>query len=83
MVGINSTEWVELPLPRSQKHVNTELLTTDEVADRYRVTPKTVRRWASVGAPYLKLPGGLRFEPEPLRAWLLAQALRQASSGGR
>ncbi len=54
-----------------------KLLTTEDVADHYQVTPQTVRRWAASGAPTLKLPGALRFEPQALRGWLLAQAVRE------
>ena len=42
---------------------DTELLTTSEVADRYRVTTTTVRRWVAAGdLEAIRLPGKrLRF----------------------
>lgn len=60
-----------------------ELMTTEEVARHYQVAPQTVRRWAASGAPAVKLPGALRFEPEALRGWLLDQSLRETPIGRR
>lgn len=60
-----------------------EMMTTDEVAEHYQVTPQTVRRWAAAGAPTFKLPGALRFDPDDLRAWLLDQSVREAPAGRR
>ena len=40
---------------------DTELLTCTEVADMFRVDPKTVSRWARQGRlPHFRTPGGHR-----------------------
>lgn len=48
-----------------------DLLTTAQVADRFRVTPSTVARWAKDGKlAVVRTPGGtLRFRPEDVEAF--------------
>lgn len=60
--------------------LDVELLTTAEVAELLRVTPRTVREWAKTG----KLPGAvfltgraLRFRKDAIEA-----ALQAAAAGG-
>lgn len=51
---------------------DTGLLTPEEVAQVFRVDPKTVTRWANAGKlPALRTPGGhRRFRAEDVRALL-------------
>lgn len=50
------------------------LLTPREVADRFRVDPKTVSRWAASGLlPFIKTPGGHRRYREQLVDELAAE----------
>jgi excisionase family DNA binding protein len=53
-------------------HHNDRLLTSAEVADLYRVDPKTVMRWAAAGRiPSVLTPGGhRRFRASVIRALL-------------
>jgi excisionase family DNA binding protein len=49
---------------------NTNLLTTREVAQHYRVTRTTVFSWVrDHNCPVIRLPGGYRFDPLALAAW--------------
>ncbi len=59
----------------------TELLTAEELAERLRVRPDTVRGWARRGLiPKVQLsPKVIRFDP---RAVVEAMTRRQASEGG-
>lgn len=52
------------------------LLTPGEVADKFRVTPKTVRRWAASGRlTSVRTPGGhRRFWESDVRAVLAGEA---------
>lgn len=58
--------------------MDADLLTTAEVAARFRVTPAAVTRWARLGyIPAIKLPGGrgrLRFRAVDVAAFLDGQA---------
>ena len=47
------------------------LWTTDEVADFFRVSIKTVFNLRKTGLPYLQLGGAVRFDPQEVRAYLL------------
>jgi excisionase family DNA binding protein len=48
------------------------LLTTEEVADRLRVNPCTVRRWRpdDVGPKFLKVGNIYRYPADELEAWI-------------
>lgn len=47
------------------------LLTTEQVAERLAVDPRTVRRWAlDKVLPAIDLGSVYRFEPEAIEAWL-------------
>jgi len=47
--------------------VATDLLLTDEVAERYGVTTKTVRRWCKLGY----LPGARKLAPDRRAPWVI------------
>jgi excisionase family DNA binding protein len=56
--------------------VSGRLLTTREVADRYRIKPETVLRWVETrGLPVVRLTSrALRYEEDALIAWELEHA---------
>lgn len=58
---------------------DSSLLTAQELAERLRVEPNTIRRWARAGLiPVLRLPRvGLRFEYAQVRAQLRSAAANQ------
>lgn len=60
------------------------LLTSSEVADLFRVDPKSVARWARTGAmDAIRLPGGgLRFRESVVAAALANPAAVLKASGG-
>jgi len=48
-----------------------ELLTASEVAAKFSVSPKSVRRWATEGGlPHYRLFGTLRFAEAEVAEWL-------------
>lgn len=57
------------------------LLTTEEVADHFRVNPSTVRRWRldGVGPRYIKVGSVYRYPEAALAEWLTAQLGEEAS----
>jgi excisionase family DNA binding protein len=56
------------PTATSARGVPTKMLRTNEVAALFRVSPKTVTRWAKEGKlPYQKTLGGHRRYPEEVR----------------
>jgi hypothetical protein len=52
-----------------------ELLTPEELADRWKINRRTLDNWRSarIGPPYVKLGGRVRYDPEQCDAWALAQ----------
>lgn len=47
-----------------------KLLTPEEVAERFRLKPKTLYNWvADKKIPHLKIGGRLRFDEAALEAW--------------
>lgn len=50
-------------------HDPQRLRTTSEIADHFKVHPCTVRRWAALGAPVVRLPGRLRLRLEDIELW--------------
>lgn len=53
------------------------LLTTNDVAKRFRVHPASVRRWVTEGhlKPTIKTPGGvMRFSEEDIETFIIEQA---------
>jgi excisionase family DNA binding protein len=54
-----------------------QLLTTEEVANRLRVNPCTVRRWRldDVGPKFLKVGNIYRYPADELEAWI-AESVR-------
>jgi excisionase family DNA binding protein len=67
------------PGPAGQAAAGERLLTRDEVADLYRVDPKTVTRWAGQGwPPAVKTPGRRwRFRESGVRRELGLPAAQQ------
>jgi excisionase family DNA binding protein len=57
-------------------------LTARELAERLRISPAAVLRWAARGdVPSFKFPGGaVRFDPAAIDAWLAGRA-RGAGEG--
>ncbi|MEK9505189.1 helix-turn-helix domain-containing protein [Gaopeijia maritima] len=51
-----------------------ELMTVDEVADLFRVSPSTIRRWIGKGLPHLKVNQTLRFQREDVIDWAEGRA---------
>lgn len=51
------------------------LLTTEEVAEHFRVNPSTVRRWRldGVGPRYIKVGSVYRYPEAALAEWLVSQ----------
>jgi len=48
-----------------------ELLTVEEVADRLKVLPITIRRWLARGEiTGFKTPAGWRFEEKDIQSWI-------------
>ena len=50
-----------------------QLLTTEELAERLRVNPSTIRRWRldDVGPPYLRVGTIYRYPVNALEAWIV------------
>ena len=47
------------------------MLTAKEVADLFKITPDTVRKWARTGAlPGVILEGVLRFDPKDVKKFI-------------
>lgn len=61
-----------------------DLLTSEELAQRLRLRPSTVKRWAQEGIiPSLRLSGKVvRFDPEEVERALRSRATADAGSGG-
>lgn len=59
-----------------------QLLTIKEVAERCKVTYRTVQRWMEAGdIVFIKLPGGdLRMKPEHLDNWLEYRTVNKGKS---
>ena len=57
-----------------------QLLTTEELAERMRVNPSTVRRWRldDVGPPYLRVGTVYRYPIGAVEAWI-AESVRGSS----
>ena len=48
-----------------------EILTVNEVAEKLKVSPWTIRAWRSIGyIPYFKLRGVIRFRMSEIEKWL-------------
>ena len=63
------------PQSRRNVHVDSVLLTTTEVAERFRVDTATVRRWVIKGqlTPAVRTPGGhMRFNEDDINAFKAA-----------
>lgn len=49
-----------------------KLLTTTELATRWRITEQTVRKWRvdGKGPPFLRIEGTIRYDEDAIREWL-------------
>jgi excisionase family DNA binding protein len=53
-------------------------MTTNEVAERFATSTRTVRRYVAAGElPAIRLRGGLRFEPQDVAAFIAAARTRR------
>ena len=59
-----------------------ELMTTDEVAEHFRVNPSTVRRWRldGVGPRFVKIGSVYRYPRELLSEWIAARVGERVAS---
>ena len=59
-----------------------ELMTTDEVAEYFRVNPSTVRRWRldGVGPRFVKIGSVYRYPRELLDLWVSARVAQSEAS---
>lgn len=62
------SETADSPVPPAAS----ELLTTEEVAARLKVSPKTLSKWRTrgTGPPYFKVGRCVRYQWEAVQAWL-------------
>ncbi len=58
------------------KHMDLNLLTMEEVAEKLKVAPRTVYGWVCKGMPVMKIGGVLRFDPEEVMAWMKQKRTR-------
>lgn len=58
------------------------LLTTEEVAERFRVHPSTVRRWRldDVGPRYIRIGNIYRYPEDSLEVWMRARTRQSLAS---
>ncbi len=59
-----------------------ELMTTEEVAEYFRVNPSTVRRWRldGVGPRFVKIGSVYRYPRELLNLWVSARVAESEAS---
>ncbi|MDT8901833.1 helix-turn-helix transcriptional regulator [Anaeroselena agilis] len=48
-------------------------LTSDELAERLKVTRKTIDRWRKDGLPYIKVGRLVRFEWSKVESWIMSR----------
>ncbi len=68
------------------KRVGDILLTTEEVAERLRVSRRTLEKWRTVGGgpPFIKLNRrAVRYQEEAVEAWKRSRARMSTSDPGR
>ena len=62
------------------------LLTLEEMAEKSKVTTRTIHNWILGGMPVMKIGGVLRFDPEEVMAWMKQKRTRgrnkSAQNGG-
>ena len=55
----------------TQVSVSDDLLTVNEVAEKLKISPHTVRYWVQERkVPFMKIGKRLRFDPQELAQWL-------------
>jgi excisionase family DNA binding protein len=55
-----------------------QLLTIKDIADRAKVTTRTVQRWQQKGLiAFIKLPQGIRFREEHFENWLNRKTVKE------
>ena len=61
--------------------METRLLSTDEAAERWGLSPRSLEKWRLVGGgpPYRKLGRLVRYHPSDLDSWLELQRRRSTS----
>lgn len=52
------------------------LLTLEEVAEKFKVTSRTIYNWIDRGMPVMKIGGVIRFDTEEIRAWMKQKRTR-------
>lgn len=52
------------------------LLTLEEIAERFKVTSRTIYNWIDGGMPVMKIGGVIRFDPEEVTAWMKQKRTR-------